>query len=74
MPTNEILEIANKRFCNLEDLKILSGYGTNNAIKLRKELKNKLISEGYFVPKNLLPMDKVIKYLNINLDYYKKLI
>ena len=33
------------------------------------KIKNDLESKGYYVPKNAVPMQEVVKYLNIDIDY-----
>ena len=33
------------------------------------KIKNDLEKEGYYVPKNAVPMQEVVKYLNIDIDY-----
>ena len=36
-------------------------------------LKKELEKDGKVLPKGLLPMSEVVKYLNIDIDYYKKI-
>lgn len=65
----EILDIISKQWCNSQDFSILSNTGKNKTLKLMKDLRLKLEKENYFLPKNVLPMDKVVEYLDLNISY-----
>lgn len=67
-----ILEIISKQYCTTSDLMILSNSGKNTCLKIKKQLREKLQNENYYLPKNVLPMDKVVEFLNINISYLKK--
>lgn len=71
METDEILKLISKQWCNLEDLKKLTGLGKNSLLKIKKEIRNNLNNKS--IPNKLLPMNEVVKYLNIDIDYLKKL-
>lgn len=71
MNAKKILELISKQWCTLEDLKKLTGLGKNNLLKLKREIKKKLNNDS--LPSKLLPMNEVVKYLNIDIDYLKKL-
>ena len=48
----------------------------NKANKLWQETMlelKELEKDGKVLPKGLLPMSEVVKYLNIDIDYYKKI-
>lgn len=47
--------------------------GKNNAVKLRREIKNDLINKGYTLPNNRLPMIEVVNKLKININYLEKM-
>ena len=64
MTAEETLKLISKQWCNLEDLMKLGEIGRNNALKIKKEIRNNLIEKGYKLPKN-----EVIKYLNIDINY-----
>lgn len=68
----ETLEIISKQWCSSQDFSILSNTGKNTTLKLMRDLRNNLQQANYFLPSNLLPMDKVVEYLNINISYLKK--
>ncbi len=69
MNAKEALEILSKPWCNLKDLQKLSQLGETKASKLRNEIKGCLENQGYILPKNLLPMVEVVKYLKIDIKY-----
>ena len=74
MSAEETLKIITKQWCNLTDLMKLLGCGRNKALDIKKQIKNKLINEGYFIPGNDLPMQAVVDILKINIDRLEKLI
>ena len=47
----------------------LARIGRNSALKLRKDIKEMLVKQGYKLPNNLIPMSKVVDYLSININY-----
>ena len=67
----EALEILNKPQCTAEDIIKLSGYGENKAAKVRKEINEKLINEGFNVLDKYVPTDRLLKYFSINIEYLK---
>lgn len=69
MKANKLLEIISKQWCNTEDLIKITGLGRNTVLKLKKQIKNNLTAQGYSLPSGLLPMNEVVKYLKIDIDY-----
>lgn len=67
----EALEILNKPWCTAEDIMKLSGYGENKAAKVRKEINEKLINEGFNVLDKYVPTDRLLTYFSINIEYLK---
>ena len=74
MSTEETMKIITKQWCNLTDLMKLLGCGRNKALDVKKQIKNKLINEGYFIPGNDLPMQAVVDVLKIDIDRLEKII
>lgn len=68
----KVLEIVSKQYCNTSDLMVLTHSGKNTCLKIKKQIKEQLESENYYLPKNVLPMDKVVEFLNINISYLIK--
>ena len=65
----QTLDIISKPWCSSHDFSILSNTGKNTTLKLMKDLRSKLEEEQYFLPSNVLPMDKVVEYLQLNIPY-----
>ena len=69
MTVDETLKLIAQQWCNLSDLMKLANIGRNSALTIKNKIKNDLEKEGYYVPKNAVPMQEVVKYLNIDIDY-----
>lgn len=69
MTAKETLDLVSKQWCSLSDLMLLANVGRNSALKIKKAIKDDLISKGYFVPKHVIPMKEVVKYLDIDISY-----
>ncbi len=74
MSVEETMEIITKQWCNLTDLMKLLHCGRNKALDVKKQIKNKLIKEGYFIPGNDLPMQAVVDVLKIDIDRLERII
>lgn len=68
----DILKVISKQWCSSQDFMTLSCTGKNTTLKLMKELRTQLEKENYFLPTNLLPMDKVVEYLKLNVSFLEK--
>lgn len=72
---NDILEVLKKQWLDTKDIKILASVSLTKA----REIKNQIILEltngekKYFLPQGLVPNEEVVKYLNINVKYLKKI-
>lgn len=73
MDARETLKLISKQWCDLNDLMKLAEIGKNNAVKLRREIRNDLILKGYILPNNRLPMIEVVNKLKININYLEKM-
>ena len=73
MSAEETMRIITKQWCNLTDLMKLLGCGRNKALDVKKQIKNKLINEGYFIPGNDLPIQAVVDVLKIDIDRLEKI-
>lgn len=69
MEAQETLNLISKQWFTLEDLMALGEFGRNSALKVKREIKNKLINQGYKIPSHVIPMKEVVDYLNININY-----
>lgn len=73
MNAKKTLELIFKQQCSLSDLIKLTGLGKNSASKLKNEIRIDLVNKGYQLPSKLLPMNEVINYLKININYLQKM-
>ena len=73
MTAKETLDLISKQWCDLNDLRKLTGLGKNSASKLKSEIRVSLLSKGYQLPSKLLPMNEVVNYLKININYLQKM-
>ena len=71
LTAKDTLELISKQWCSSQDFSILSNTGKNTTLKLMRELRKQLEQENYFLPTNLLPMDKVVEHLGLNIPYLK---
>ena len=69
MTASETLKLIAKQWCNLSDLMKLAGVGRNTALVIKGTIKKDLEEKGYYVPNNAVPMQEVVKYLNIDIPY-----
>lgn len=73
MNAEQTLKLIAKQWCSLSDLMKLLGCGRNKALIVKKQIKDKLINDGYIIPSNNLPMKAVIDILKIDVDYLNKI-
>ena len=73
MNARETLKLISKQWWDINDLMKLAEIGKNNAVKLRREIKDELILKGYTLPNNRLPMIEVVNKLKININYLEKM-
>lgn len=69
----EMLEIMNKYWATRSDMQKLSGKCMQYARNDFNELSEQIEAEGKKLPKNLVPMEKVVEYYHINIAYLKKI-
>ena len=66
---DEMLEILNKQWATIQDIMKIGALGRNKARNIKKEIERNIIDQGLKLPNNLVPMEKVIEYFKINLDF-----
>ena len=69
MTAEETLKLISKPWCTINDLMKLAGVGRNNALYIKRKIQEKLKDKDCYVPYNTVPMQEVVKYLNIDIDY-----
>ncbi len=66
---NEMLEILNKQWATIQDIMKIGALGRNKPRNIKNEIERNIIDQGLKLPNNLVPMEKVIEYFKINLDF-----
>ena len=74
MSAEETLKLISKQWCSITDLMKLLGCGRNKTLEIKKDIKDKLIKDGYYIPGNNLPMQAVVDVLKIDIDRLERLI
>ena len=68
---NEILDIACYQWAGTKEIMRIGSIGEGRALKVKREIRDCLIQKGYTLPKNKVPMESVLEYFKINLNYLK---
>ena len=66
---DERLEILNKQWATIQDIMKIGALGRNKARNIKNEIERNIMDQGLKLPNNLVPMEKVIEYFKINLDF-----
>lgn len=66
---DEMLEILNKQWATIQDIMKIGALGRNKARNIKNEIESNIVDQGLKLPNNLVPMEKVIEYFKINLDF-----
>lgn len=72
MSNTEIISVLSKPWANVNDIRKIALCGRDKASHIRNEIINNILKEGKILPickTKLVPMEHVIKYLNINVDF-----
>ena len=70
MNAEETLELISKNWCDINDLMKLTGLSKSSALRLKRKIKEHLNYEIHTVD---LPMNIVVNYLKIDINYLRKL-
>lgn len=66
--------MISKQWCSITDLMKLLGYGRNKTLEVKKDIKDKLLNEGYYIPGNNLPMQAIVDVLKIDIDKLERML
>ena len=70
MNAEETLNLISKTWCDINDLMKLTGLSRSSVLKIRNKIKEEL---NYEIHTRDLPMNVVVDYLKIDVDYLKSL-
>lgn len=57
------------QWAGVAEIKLLGNVGNNQALRVKSEIMQKLYNEGYACRTNYVPMEYVLEYFNIDLNY-----
>ena len=69
LSADKMLEVLNSQWATIQDIMLVGSLGRNKARDIKNEIARKIESEGKKLPNNLVPMEEVIDYFNINVEY-----
>ena len=69
----QVLETINKLWASTADIQKIGCVGYNRALKIKNEISNQMVDDGWVFPRYLVSMEYVIKYFNIDEKRLKKL-
>lgn len=69
LQADQMLTTLNKQWATIQDIMLVGSLGRNKARDIKNEIASKIEAEGKKLPNNLVPMEKVIEYFNINVEY-----
>lgn len=68
----ELFNVLSKQWANVNDIKIIGSCGRDKATEVRNSIATTILKNGYNLPiskTKFVPMEYVIDYFNLNLDY-----
>ena len=72
LSAKETLDIISKQWASVNDIKQLASVGNSKALKIKKDIQ-KSLSENGFTLTSKIPMDRLVEYLGINVEYLRKI-
>ena len=74
LSAQELLSLLSSQWADTETLMKIGCVGYNTALAIKKEIVSTAASEGYSLPRGLVPMEMVVDYFKINISYLKKFV
>lgn len=73
MSAGELLELLNHQWANANDIRLIANCGINQAQKHKKAIVDLVKDKtGKECPHGLVPMEYVVLYFGININFLKK--
>ena len=69
LTAKETLEMINKQWNDVNDIRQLAQCSKKKAYEIKKEIVQKLEEKGYMLPSYLVPTVNVVEYLKIDLKF-----
>lgn len=68
----ELFQIASKPWASIKEIGLIANCGRDAAIKIRNKIEENILKDGKKIPKGktiVVPTEKVLEYLGLNIDY-----
>ena len=72
LTAKETLKIISKQWASVNDIKQLASVGNGKALNIKKDIQQSLSDDGFTLTTKI-PMDRLVEYLGINVEYLKKI-
>lgn len=72
LTAQELLDVVNAQWATKQVIMKIACVGEKNASEIFSAIEEQVLNSGYKLPPNLVPMEKVVDYFNININYLKK--
>lgn len=73
MPNEKLIELLNQQWCDANQFQQIAGCGRNKSYEIIKSIRDKLEQDGYWLPKNKVPMKNVVEFLKIDIAYLQRM-
>ena len=72
MTATELLEAVNHQWATVDDIMKIGAVGINKARLIKNIIEKDINDSGYALPRRLVPMQKVIEYYKIDINFLKE--
>lgn len=69
---DEILDLIHYQWAGTKEIMKIANIGEARALKIKKQLINELLEQGYTLPRNKVPMEVVLKHFKINIEFLRR--
>lgn len=73
MNANQVLETINKLWASTADIQKIGCVGYNKALKIKNEIRNQMVDDGWIFPRYLVSMEYVVRYFKIDEKKLRKM-
>ena len=71
-PAKDILNLIAKPWANTQDIMSIGSVGRGTALEIKRKIRIESELNGLFLPKNLVKMEDVVKFFDLNINYLKR--
>lgn len=71
LTAEQVLDVASSQWATAKDIMKLGSVGRNKAYAIRHEIILSCYNDNKLRNRGLVPMSEVLKYFNIDLNYFK---